>query len=150
MTKKKSNCSDRGSIIVEDIMTDEFETVSQDVTVGQLAHLMLRRRISGYPIVDDHQKVVGLVTFSDFFELIDQISINRSQEMHESIREISELPVTQIMSKNVVSLSAQDTLKDVIKIVTTKKVHTFPVIDKGKLIGMVGRHEVLNATFTYG
>lgn len=57
---------------IQDIMTPDPLTVSQDATIRQVAQLMLDNKISGLPVVDDQGRVVGIITESDIFRMIVQ------------------------------------------------------------------------------
>ena|SRR3989338_931536 len=136
-------------IFAEDIMTEEVVVVNQKMTIGQVAHLMLRERVSGYPVVDDAGKVSGIITLTDLFVLIDQMAHKKS-ELPDRIADCKKRPISDIMSKDVMSISPKTPLDEIIHSVVEKKIHTFPVMDNDKLVGIIGRHDVLNATFVYG
>ena len=55
---------------IEQIMTPDPLTISQNATIGEAARLMMDNKISGLPVVDDEGKVVGIITESDIFRLI--------------------------------------------------------------------------------
>jgi CBS domain-containing protein len=57
---------------VEKIMTPQPLTVAQDTTIGQAARLMLERKVSGLPVVDEKGYLVGIITESDIFRLVVQ------------------------------------------------------------------------------
>lgn len=144
-------------IIAEDIMTDGVEVVKPDMNVSQVAHLMLRKRISGYPIVDDDGAVVGIVTLTDLFILMNKMSKttivsadDQSDALCKRIAECKNMPIADIMSKTVITIAPETTIAEIIDAVVKWGVHTFPVMKDGKLIGIVGRHDILNATYVYG
>jgi acetoin utilization protein AcuB len=56
--------------IVAQIMTPNPIVVSQNATVGEAAQLMLEHRISGLPVVDARDRLVGIITESDIFRLV--------------------------------------------------------------------------------
>ncbi len=57
---------------VSQIMTPEVRTIHQDATIAEAAKLMLDHKISGLPVVDDGNRVVGIITESDIFRLVVQ------------------------------------------------------------------------------
>ncbi len=57
-------------LVVAQIMTPNPIVVSQNVTVGEAAQLMLEHRISGLPVVDAQSRLVGIITESDIFRLV--------------------------------------------------------------------------------
>lgn len=140
-------------ITAQDIMTDFVETISPDMLVGELAHIMLRKGFNGFPVVDEGA-VIGIVTFTDLFNLLHTFEESEmdghSDKLHQRIAHLKKWPVSKIMTQKVNTVSPTTTLDEIIEIVVTRKIHTFPVVDNGKLVGILGREDVLNATFTYG
>ncbi len=141
-------------ILVEDIMTDRVETIKPDMLIGQLAHIMLRRGFNGFPVVEEDDKLIGIVTFTDLFHLLHGVDhdlfYETAETLHQKIQQVKSWPVSRIMTDNVTTVTPQTTLNQVIEMVSTKKIHTFPVLQDGKLVGILGREDVLNATFSYG
>ena len=148
-------------IIADDIMTEGVEVINDEMTVSQAAHLMLRKRYSGYPIVsaEEENKVVGIITLTDLFILIEkqvregQANNKLTEEVHVDVYKrlgcCKDMKVKEIMSKKVIMISKETPLDEIVISIIDKHIHTFPVIEDGKLIGMVGRHDVLNAAFGY-
>jgi len=157
-------------VLARDIMTENVEALKSDMTIGQAAHLMLRERISGYPIMGGAGNIEGIITITDLFKLIDKISKDVDEEFdslhensdeneqyyhdkeidfHNKIREFKDRSIKQIMSKEIFTISPDTSLINIVHLIAFKNIHTFPVIDKGKLVGIIGRHDVLNAVFTY-
>ena len=145
-------------IFADDIMTTEVVVIKESMLIGQVAHLMLKERVSSYPIVDEQGNLAGIVTLTDLFNLIDKL-IRESkaylkkyewQAVEAAVKSAKGKPISEIMSKNVVTVKPETPLLEILEHVSTNKIHTFPVVRDGKLIGIVGRHDVLNATFVYG
>ncbi len=55
---------------VSEIMTREPVTISQEATISTVAEIMLEKKFSGLPVVDDQGKLVGIITESDIFRLV--------------------------------------------------------------------------------
>lgn len=55
---------------IDEIMTPRPFTISADATLGEAAQMMLKYKISGLPVVDENQKVVGIITESDIFRMV--------------------------------------------------------------------------------
>lgn len=159
MTDEKQNSKPR-IIYAEDIMTEEVQVIHYKVSIVEVAHLMLRIRVSAYPVVDDEKKVVGIVTLTDMFKLLNGIIVENSilksaseeekhAVFHQKVSEWRDRPVSSIMSSQVVNISPRTPVYDIVEKVAALNIHTFPVMDHGKLVGVIGRHDVLNATFMY-
>lgn len=57
---------------IGEIMTPKPLTISAEETIGQAARLMLEKKVSGLPVVDEKQHVIGIITESDIFRLVVQ------------------------------------------------------------------------------
>jgi acetoin utilization protein AcuB len=57
-------------LTVSEIMTREPTTISQEATISTVAEIMLEKKFSGLPVVDDTGKLVGIITESDIFRLV--------------------------------------------------------------------------------
>lgn len=57
---------------IKDIMTSNPQTTSPEMTIGEVAKIMMDKKISGLPVVDSQGQVVGVITESDIFRMIVQ------------------------------------------------------------------------------
>lgn len=145
-------------LFADSIMTENVSTIKKDMKVGQVAHLMLRERVSGYPIVNDSGAVVGIITLTDLFSLMYKmlkdskvmLGNNRDVGLQEMIAQCKEMSVGDIMSKEVICVSPETAVIDMLDAFVEKNIRTFPVMKDNKLVGIVGRHDLLNAMFVYG
>jgi acetoin utilization protein AcuB len=53
-----------------EIMTRSPETIQQNASIGEAARIMLEKKFSGLPVVDDENHLVGIITESDIFRLV--------------------------------------------------------------------------------
>ncbi|MFH1359439.1 MAG: CBS domain-containing protein [Candidatus Omnitrophota bacterium] len=136
-------------ILVNDIMSDIVVTIPENYLVSQAAHLMLRDRVNGLLVVDQAHAVVGMLTLTDLFTIVDQAASDQHYDFYKSLFHEKEAKVTDVMTKNVCSVTPEMTLAEVIRLTLRKNIHTFPVVKDGKLVGVIGRHDVLNAIFTF-
>lgn len=157
MNEKKTSKLDL--LFADSIMTEAVHVIKRNMTIGQVSHLMLRERVSGYPVVDEDGAVVGIVTMTDLFKLIDKmlkredglgLDEMKKNNFEEAIKIVKDKPVTALMSKDVKFLTPETPVTQIIEAVVEKNIHTFPVIKDGKLAGIIGRRDVLNAVFVYG
>lgn len=139
-----------------DIMTQEVVTVSQDLAVEKLAEILWENRISGAPVIDENENVVAVVTESD---LIDQakkvhiptmisildsvIMLEKADKIEKEIRKMTGTTVKDICTRKLVTVSPDSTLDEVATIMAEQKVHTLPVLSEGKLVGVVGKADVI-------
>lgn len=116
----------------KDIMTAKVVTVKPSTPIEEAARLLVRRKISGVPVVDekDKTKVVGILTEADLLAAPAEAKT-----------------VADVMKKRVVSVSPDASVDEVAEILVKKKIKRVPVIEGGKLVGIVSRIDVLRAKY---
>ena len=147
--EKDFNISKLKLIYAADIMNPQVAMISANATVGQIVHLLLRDRSSGYPVVDASNKVVGIVTLTDLFAMLDKMSSSKEADLQAMITEYKSKPIGELMTKNVITINKHTSLAEMIDIMAKSKIHNFPVVENGQLVGIIGRHDVLSAVFVY-
>ncbi len=131
-----------------DIMSDHLVVIYDDMLIRHVAHLMLRDGVSGFPVVSKDIGIVGIVTMTDLFRLIDNAAGGRrTQGFLERIAPFKDVPVREVMSRDIVFIDPQTPLEEIVRLVVEKGIHSFPVRRDGKTVGIVGRHDILNAIF---
>ena len=130
---------------LEEIMTEYPIRVRENVLLANVSHLLLRHRINGILVVKGNNKnhVVGIFTTSDLLKLMDKALSKKHQRMAE-LKKLAMIPVGQVASRNVISLQKNDTVAKAVAVMHKKKVHTIPIYDKNRLVGVIGKHDILN------
>lgn len=137
-------------ITLEDIMCDHPIRVKETVSTANVAHLLLRYRINGILVShkDNNDKLVGLLTTTDLLSIIDKALTSKTKKL-DALKNFSDIPVGKVARKKLVTLQKNTSIVKAIAIMHRKKIHTLPVYDGNKLVGVVGRHDLLNAAFNY-
>lgn len=135
-------------VLLADIMCEHPIKVKEDVSVGAVAHLLLRYRINGILVVrkSNENQLVGIFTTTDLLRFIDNTFFKGVHKIEE-LKKISKMPVGDVASKNVISLQKNTKVAKAITIMHKKNVHTIPVYDEDKLVGVIGRHDIVNVAF---
>jgi len=141
---------------VKDIMTRNLITVSPEMEIVHAAKLLLEKRISGVPVVDRTGKMVGILCQSDLitqqkrfpipsvFTLLDGIiSLTSMKHIEKEAQKISATTVAHAMTPNPFTVTPEMSIEEVATIMVDKKFHTLPVVDKEKLVGIVGKEDIL-------
>lgn len=133
------------NVPLENIMSEHPIRVKEDIRLASVSHLMLRYRISGVLVVrnGDENNLVGVFTTTDLLKLIDKALAKKHQRIAE-LKKVSMMKVGQVASRNVISLQKSDTVAKAIALMHKKNVHTIPIFDKGRLVGVIGKHDILN------
>jgi CBS domain-containing protein len=143
-------------IKVKDIMTHEVITVSPGTEIIQAAKLLLGNRINGLPVIDTAGKLVGILCQSDliaqqkelpipsFFTFLDGlISMTSMKQIEKQVKKIAAATVAQAMTPNPVTVRSDADIATVATLMVDKNFHTIPVVDDEKLVGIVGKEDVL-------
>ncbi len=137
-------------MFVKDIMTKDVITVSPDTHLKEVCRIIKEKRISGVPVVDSGAIVVGVITLTDLLKILSRIYqwINFQEQSQSTFRDrLKEEKVREYMSREVISLKGEDTIEDVMRMMFEKKVHTFPVIEEERLVGIVGKRDIVHVCF---
>ncbi len=108
----------------EDVMTTRVITVREDQTKQEAARLLSQHRISGLPVVSDDNTVVGVVTEYDVI----------SKEGKT---------VEEIMTRGVISVTPETELEDVSNVLVHERIKRLPVLEQGRLVGIVSRADLV-------
>jgi CBS domain-containing protein len=119
-------------IKAKDIMVEELITIAPEEKIALADLIMTRNSIGGLPVVDKG-KLVGIITQRD-------IMLARNYE-------IGGLCAKDLMSKTPITTSPDASLKEVLEKMLTHKIERIPVVDKGKLVGMVVHGRILRAIY---
>ena len=132
-------------ITIDHIMCDHPIKIKEDVLVGSVAHLLLRHQINGILVVksNNENKLVGILTTTDLLRLINNALGERTQKL-AALKKVSQMTAGQVASKKVVSLQKTDSVLKVIALMHRKNIHTIPIYDRNKLVGVIGKHDILN------
>jgi len=122
-------------------MATDLFTFKPESEIIEVIEVLLSKRISGAPVLDDQSKLVGLISEKDCLKLmIDSVYHNHP---------VSKGKVAQYMTTNVKTVSVEADIVDVANDFLKTNFKRFPVIDEsGKLVGQVSRRDILRAIKT--
>ena len=133
------------AIKAKDIMTKKVITARPNKTLADIAEIMIKHRISGLPVVDAKQRLVGMITTTDLFLVMDMIESGSVVE--EDMREVSNPAVKFAMTAVIKTLKKTTSLDDIIATMKYHNIHTLPVLEKKKIVGVIGRRDVFKAFY---
>jgi CBS domain-containing protein len=110
----------------KEIMTRDIITVAPDLTVRKLAMTLVKNQISGAPVAGKNGKIVGIVSEAD-------IVAKKGKD------------VKAIMSKKVISIAEDTPIDEIAQLMTKHKIKRLPVMNGGKVVGIVSRADIVNA-----
>jgi CBS domain-containing protein len=112
-------------MVAKDIMTRDVITASPALSIKELAMLLIKNQISGVPVADENGRIIGLVSEAD-------IIAKKGKQ------------VQAIMSQQVFSVAEEASVEEIARLMTTQRIKRVPVMNDGKLVGIVSRADIVN------
>jgi acetoin utilization protein AcuB len=119
---------------IRDVMTKNLITVDSESLVLDAQRIMRENNIRRLPVVDKG-KLVGIVTQHDLLQA--SPSPATSLSIHELNYLLAKMKVKEVMKKNPITLTPDTPFEEALRIGQDKKIGSFPVMDKGKLVGII-------------
>lgn len=143
-------------IEAKDIMTADPVVVAQDGDISKATAIMIEKGFNGLPVVDDSGRLVGIICQSDiivqqkklplpsFFTFLDGfISLRSMKTLEKEAQKIAATTVGQAMTPDPVSVSPDTGIETLAALMVDNNFHTLPVVADGKVVGVVGKEDVL-------
>ena len=144
-----------------DIMTTEVITVKKETPLKELAEILYKNRINGVPVVDDEGLLIGIICESDLVRkdkklhiptvvaLFDAVFyLESSKNIEKEIKRINATTVEELFTKKVVTVDEKTPIDEIATIMTQKKVYTIPVMDGNRMVGVIGKGDVIRTLLT--
>ncbi len=141
---------------VREIMSTPVLTVGLDATVAEIAEKLRTNRVSGLVVVDQAQRMVGVVGEGDLLyrvarphlpphvEVLGSIFyLQTPSRLEKLMRRIAGTVARDIMSTRVVSVTEETLIEDVASLMIERKVRRIPVVREGCPVGIVTRGDVV-------
>ena len=136
---------------VSDLMAKTPITVSPDAPLRRANQLLHRYHLHAIIVVDDEEKVVGLLTYADLFQKLlpsyDEIMQDQSywlnfESIEERSRELMPLPVSEVMKTGIKTVSPHVAAVEAGALMNAHHVRQLPVTDNGKLVGVISYEDI--------
>ena len=125
------------NITVADYMTRKLITFRPEQSVMEVMSILIKKKISGGPVVNDKFELVGIISEGD---CIKQISESRYYN-----QPMEDVKVEEHMIKNVDTLDGNMNVFDAANKFLESKRRRFPIVENGKLVGQISQKDVLKA-----
>lgn len=127
---------------VSKIMTKKPEIVKPNDTMEEVRKIFEKRGFHHVPVVQGG-KLVGLVSYSDYLQLIRNVFDN-SQEIRTNERVLHATVVEDVMTKNVLCLNQNDSAETALRIFKANQFHSLPVVDdQHRLVGIITTYDLM-------
>jgi CBS domain-containing protein len=121
--------------LVSDRMTRKVVSASPGDEIRKIYAMILESGFSTFPVVK-RKKLVGIVTRRDLIS---------TRRVRSAIAQASETPVETVMTRDVVTIAPDEPLGTAAELIVGRDVSMLPVMDRGSLVGVVNRHDILRA-----
>ncbi len=145
---------------VKDVMTSRVITIGPEATVRDAAQLMLDKGISGLPVVDAGGDLVGIVTEGDFLRRA-EIGTGKKRSLWQDIllgpgRLAEEYVqshgrhIKDVMTPKPYTTAQDASLEDVVALMEKRAIKRVPVVENGKIVGILSRSNLIRALISAG
>jgi CBS domain-containing protein len=151
---------------IEDVMQKDVIKFNELDKIVDVAQSFRENKISGAPVVNKENKIIGVISEGDIMRLLEihspkinlilpapldliELPIRMKYELDEiaeDMQRAGSIVIDQIMTKKVVSIGSNASISDAAELMDTHKVKRLPVVnDEGKLVGIVTRGDIIGA-----
>jgi CBS domain-containing protein len=145
-------------LTAKDIMSTEVKSVPADLEIKELSKLFVQYKYNALPVIDEDGGLVGMVTQTDLVEqdmpmhiptvvsLFDWvIYLESPNKFSEEVRKVTARKAEEICSREVITCAPEDAVEKVAAMMVENKVHLVPVLDNGRMVGVVGRLDIIRS-----
>lgn len=131
---------------VDKVMTSPAITIQEWESIARARWLMLRNAFSRLPVVDRHDKAVGVITLSDIVERLYRIKLSRRRgyEWIESEESFLAAPVSDFMSSPPIAIASGSAIVDAVELMLSKNISGLPVVTgDNQVVGVLSSLDIL-------
>ena len=139
-------------MLVHDVMTRDIISVQKYESVLHVAHILAEKNISGLPVVDKKNKVIGIITQADILSVV---GIRKEHTLKDLLKHMLGEPlpekklgdiVADIMVSPAVTIKPTANIAVAAQVLDEKRIRRLPVVDaENRLIGLISRADILKA-----
>jgi len=144
---------------VASLMTQPVISVEADCSLSEAAHLLVKHRISGLPVVDESNKLLGIITEADFLRALGVPAHHPGHHLWQTLENMfhptvqvreTEGTVAELMVRDVVTLSNQASLHEALELMKQHRIKRLVVCDEAqRVVGMLTRSNLVRIFFDH-
>ncbi|ODS41938.1 MAG: hypothetical protein MSIBF_00845 [Candidatus Altiarchaeales archaeon IMC4] len=127
---------------VGDMMSKEVVCVTDETNFLDFADMLEKYAYKGFPVVDNKDKIVGIVTWSDLLKLM-LFHGCYGAKLVECSSFIGQSTIRAIRSNNAITLSPEDTIEEAAHLMFENNIQTIPIVENGRIVGIVGKKDII-------
>lgn len=144
------------TMIAKDLMTRNVIKIDAAATIGQAVTLLRQHMISGLPVIDEHERLIGVITGGDVLRAIQQ----RAQKIYHSLfgpthvvidenvwkqdsSRLLTLPIEKMMSRSPFTVHPETPVGEIADLMIRQSIRRVFVLDHDKLVGIITRNDIV-------
>ena len=145
----------------KDIMTTDVIVAKTDDSIANVATLLIKEKIGGLPVVDENNKVVGIISETDIMQKETDIESPRVlnffqgliflddiKKLEDDMKKVAAYKVEDLMSKDIITVNENDSFDYVANVMIKKSINRVPVVDKENFLkGIICRYDIIKAMY---
>ncbi|HTR44343.1 MAG TPA: CBS domain-containing protein [Thermodesulfovibrionales bacterium] len=142
-------------LTAKDIMTKGVVTVTRETTLEELGRIFIDKGISGAPVVDSAGKILCIVTENDLISKNSRLHIPTilrlfdayiplgTSKLEVELKKMTATTVGEVCTEKVTTVTEDVPIDEIASIMHEKKIHLLPVTKEGKVVGVIGKKDVI-------
>ena len=139
-------------------MTKEVITTAPEASIADLARLLETHRINGAPVLDPEGRLVGIITQTDLIQRAQDLELppalnildlhlflETPSHFQRRLEKMLGTTVWDVMTPDPLTIAPETPLSAIAALMERKKVHTLPVLEMGRLVGIIGKIDLIRA-----
>ena len=145
----------------KDIMTTDVIVANKNDIIANVANLLIKEKIGGLPVVDEENKVVGIISETDIMKKESHVDSPRMlnfiqgiiflddmKKFEDEMRAIAAYKDEDLMTKDIITETENDTLDYVANVMINKSINRVPVVDENNFLkGIICRYDIIKAMY---
>lgn len=145
-------------MLAKDIMTKDVAVVHADTTIEEVSRIFVEKNISGLPVVNQYDKLVGIVSEGDlvykqkpvraplFINLFDGLIPIDRNAFHDDMKRIAAYQVKDIMTSPAIYAYEDTPVSEIAEVIINKKINRIPIVNEiFEVVGIVSRHDIVRS-----
>ncbi len=138
-------------MLVREVMKTKVVVIDKEMNCRDAAQVLLQHKISGAPVVDEKNKLVGVISEKDLFRAIypsqaEFIEAEGSyldfEKLEQEAKGAGDKKVAEVMSMRLITATPDTPVLKIGAMMIASGIHRIPVVDGEKLVGMVSRRDI--------
>ena len=143
-------------LTAKDVMTASVVTINEDADITAAATLLFEKGYNGVPVINAAGKLTGILCQADLvaqqkklslpsvFSLLDGfIPLGSMKDLDREVEKMSALTAAHAMTRHPTTVTPETGVDEVASLMTDKGYHTIPVLEAGKVVGIIGMRDIL-------